>query len=82
MDSERNILKELALALNALLGACDALPYKWSSKLIGFLGILWVPTRAILWLSNRQAVLDAEKERSQVQSEVLVMFSKRAEAVK
>ena len=74
-------MKETALLVNALLGFCSALPYKWSAFPLGLLGMIWVPLRAYLLLVNKQAVVDAENERKQIEGEVNVMFAKRAQVV-
>jgi len=75
-------MKIMALTLNALLGFCDALPYKYSSIPLGALGMLWVPMKAMMLISGqKEAVESAEQERRDIQSEVEVMFAKRAEKV-
>ena len=74
-------MKETALLINALMGFCSALPYKWSACPLGLLGMLWVPLKAYLSLTNKQAVIDAEAERKNIEVEVNVMFAKRAQVV-
>lgn len=62
-----------------LLGACDALPDQYSAKPLGALTILW--DGAIIFADHAD-VVEASALRTEIQSDIKVMFAKRGIPVK